>query len=117
MGRNHCRNISYDWGVFNLNFIEEAESIITDGKMQLVDCYGDTLAFITKDTPLFCVEHWIGAHFYGANLNALVNDKIVLLETYDETDETLGRELANNVIENIKNGFTAGVTYYVIASN
>lgn len=100
-----------------MNLIEYAENIITNGKIQLVDCDGETIAMITHESPLFCAEHWISTKYYGCNLYTIIGETMVLLETYDDTDEITGRELGANVIENIKNAITAGASYYVIPSN
>lgn len=110
-----------------MTLLEKAEQITNHVQvMQLVRTdYNDdnepdgveTICYINARTPLFCSEHWIGANYYGCNLYAVVDGKIVLLETYDDEDDITGKELASNVIQSIKDGFTAGATYYNVPSN
>ena len=100
-----------------MNVLEQAEKVITTPLMQLVDYEGEPIACITPETPLFATQHFDGIKYRGWNLYAVVGEEMQLIETYDDTDEITGKQLADNVIESIKDGFAWGVEYYEIPAN
>ena len=100
-----------------MSLINEAVNIVENYGMQLVGFKDKLVCHVTNDTPLFHAPHYRGVQYYGRNLYALVNEKKVLLETYDDEDEITGAELAQNVIDSIKEGLSYGATYYRIPCN
>lgn len=101
----------------SIDFIKELFRKKNEGEMRLVDYKRKTIAYITSDTPLMCHQRGTDLKFYGYNLNAVIDNELVLLETYDDDEDITGRELCENAITSIKDGFTAGATYFIIPSN
>lgn len=104
-----------------MDFIKEAERIIEklhEGKMLLVDYERDPISYIDKNTILFIRPQYDGVKFYGYNV-ILINEYglEILIETYDDSDDITGRELAENVIDSIRKGLECGATYYIVPEN
>ena len=94
-----------------------AETIVTAQIMHLVDSDKETLCYITPETPLFATQHFEGIKYRGCNLYAVIGEEMTLIETYDDEDEITGKELAENVIQSIKDAFAWGVEYYEVPAN
>jgi hypothetical protein len=101
-----------------MSILNVAENIINATQIiTLIDYEEETLCHITPETPLYCAEHWIGAIYYGCNLYAVVDEKTILLETYDDTDGITGKELGERAIQTIRDGFKTGIRMLKVPAN
>ena len=95
-----------------MNLVELAERIISEGKTQVLDCYGETVAMLDKNSVFYVRQRYTLGKFYGWNICYIAPDgQEEVMENYDDEKQ------ANQIIEMLKERVKNGEQYFMLPSN